>query len=393
MYIHRIAEKRLRQLLKGRKIAVILGARQVGKTTLVEHLIQSQKYASLNFDIEIDKRRFLAAAEMSPDDAILSLGNPEILILDEAQRLPAASRVVKGWHDAHVSANIAMLGSSSLDLLAQATESLTGRNAKLRLPPLLFEEALSAQPWHSATYSQSVLLKSFQEPLHAFLVERMAYGSYPEVVTATDKRNLLRELAADYLWKDVLQTGLVKNPDQIKRLLLLLAHQCGSDVSYNELANTLQMARATVEHYIDLLEQCFVVFRLSSYSTNPRKEVSKSRKIYFWDTGIRNALLNQFSTDGLRSDIGSLWENWVIAEAAKKNMLCNSPYDLFFWRSRHQSEIDLVVKKDEQIAAFEIKWSRKKSAGGRAFANAYGVSPGIITSANPFVADIVFNQL
>jgi len=157
-------------MLKGRKIAVILGARQVGKTTLVEHLIQSQKYAALNFDIEIDKRQFLAAAEMSPDDAISSLGNPEILILDEAQRLPAASRVVKGWHDAHVSANIVMLGSSSLDLLAQATESLTGRNAKLRLPPLLFEEALSAQPWHSSTYSQSVLLKSFQEPLHGYLV-------------------------------------------------------------------------------------------------------------------------------------------------------------------------------------------------------------------------------
>jgi len=152
------------------------------------------------------------------------------------------------------------------------------------------------------------------------------------------------------------------------------------------------MARVTVEHYIDLLEQCFVIFRLSSYSTNPRKEVSKSKKVYFWDTGIRNALLNQFSTDDLRPDIGSLWENWVIAEAAKKNMLDNSPYDLFFWRSRHQSEVDLVVKRDDSIAAFEIKWGRKKSAGGRAFANAYGVSPQTINPDNPFVADIVFGQ-
>jgi len=206
-------------------------------------------------------------------------------------------------------------------------------------------------------------------------------------VTSDNPTQLLRELSSDYLWKDVLQTGLVKTPDLIKRLLLLLAHQAGSEVSVNELATQLQMARPTVERYLDLLEQTFVIFRLPSFSTNPRKEIAKSQKVFFWDTGIRNALLNALSTDEFRPDIGALWENWVIAEVAKHNALLGSPAELFFWRTKARSEVDLVVKQGNDLRAFEVKWSPRR-VSGRAFRDAYGVELEPIRPDNPFAVDI-----
>jgi hypothetical protein len=168
---------------------------------------------------------------------------------------------------------------------------------------------------------------------------------------------------------------------------MLLAHQAGSEVSVNELATQLQMARTTVERYLDLLEQTFVVFRLPSFSTNPRKEIVKSRKVFFWDTGIRNALLNAFSADELRPDIGALWENWAIAEIAKRNALLGSPAELFFWRTRAQSEVDLVVKQASGLRAFEVKWSPRRRPS-RAFREAYGVDAEPISPDNPFAVDI-----
>ena len=218
-------------------------------------------------------------------------------------------------------------------------------------------------------------------------MQRLSFGSYPEVVTSDKPTQLLRELSSDYLWKDVLHAGLVKTPDLIKRLLLLLAHQAGSEVSVNELATQLHMARPTVDRYLDLLEQTFVIFRLPAFSTNPRKEIAKSQKVFFWDTGTRNALLNAFSTEELRPDIGALWENWVIAEVAKRNALLGAPAELFFWRTRAQSEVDLVVKQGEVLQAFEIKWSGRR-VSGRAFCDAYGVEVAPIRSDNDFAVDI-----
>jgi predicted AAA+ superfamily ATPase len=158
-------------------------------------------------------------------------------------------------------------------------------------------------------------------------------------------------------------------------------------VSVNELATQLQMARPTVDRYLDLLEQTFVIFRLPSFSTNPRKEIAKSQKVFFWDTGIRNALLNTFSTDDFRPDIGALWENWVITEAAKRNALLGSPAELFFWRTRTQAEVDLVIKQGDDLSAFEIKWSPRR-VGGRAFHDAYGIHVEAIRPDNPFLSEI-----
>jgi predicted AAA+ superfamily ATPase len=387
MYIKRIAEDALKGILAGDKICIILGARQVGKTTLADHVLSGQPALFLNFDVEVDKARFRASGSLAPIDGLRSLGTPSVLVIDETQRLPETSRIVKGWHDSRLPVRILLLGSSSLDLLDQAAESLTGRNRKLILPPLLFSETLSTQSWAGTGMTPEHLCRNFAPQLRAFLMQRLSFGSYPEVVANDNPIQLLRELSSDYLWKDVLQTGLVKTPDLIKRLLLLLAHQAGSEVSVNELAARLQIARPTVERYLDLLEQTFVIFRLRSYSTNPRREVSKSQKIFFWDTGIRNALLNAFSSDELRPDIGSLWENWVIAEIAKRNALLGSPLEIFFWRTRAQSEVDLVAKGQNGLQAFEIKWSPGR-VSGRAFRDAYGIEVKQINADNPFAIDI-----
>jgi uncharacterized protein len=386
MYIKRTAEEALERILRGDKIGIILGARQVGKTTLVEHVLAGRNALFLNFDVDVDKQRFLAAAALSPADGLKSLGNPDVLVVDEAQRLSEAARIVKGWHDSRLPVKILLLGSSSLNLLDQTAESLTGRNDKLRLPPLTFEETLRGQDWYSDAYTPAVLLGQLSAPLRVSLLQALAFGAYPEVVLAEDKPRLLRLLSSDYLWKDILQTGLVKSPDLIKRLLTLLAHQVGSEVSTHELATQLQMARPTVERYLDLLEQTYVIFRLPSFSTNPRKEIARSKKVFFWDTGIRNALLNAFSTEELRPDIGALWENWVIAEAAKHNLLRGGVGELFFWRSRAQSEVDLVVKTGDRLRAFEIKW-RPKRPTGRAFSAQYGVDVRPVNSEDPFVGE------
>lgn len=385
MYLKRDAERRLKEILAGNKVGVILGARQVGKTTLVQHVLGGQSAVFLNFDVDVDKARFRAAAALPPIDALRSLGAASVLVIDEAQRLPETSRIIKGWHDARLPVKILLLGSSSLDLLDQAAESLTGRSQKLVLPPLLFFETLSAQPWAAADASPEHLCRHFAPQLRACLMQRLAYGSYPEIVTSNEPRQLLRELSSDYLWKDVLQAGLVRTPDLIKRLLLLLAHQAGSEVSVNELATQLQIARPTVDRYLDLLEQTFVIFRLRSFSTNPRKELAKSQKVFFWDTGIRNALLNAFTTDEYRPDIGALWENWVIAEVAKRNALLGSPAELCFWRTRGQSEVDLVVRGSNGLQAFQIRWSPGRISG-RAFREAYGVDVQLIQADNPFVS-------
>ena len=390
MYLKREAEDTLKDILAGDKVGIILGARQVGKTTLVEHVLGGQPALFLNFDIEVDKARFLAASALSPSDGLRSLGNPPVLVIDEAQRLPATSRIIKGWHGSRLPAKVLLLGSSSLDLLDQAAESLAGRNRKLVLPPLLFRETLGTQSWASTGAEPAHLCRHFAPQLRAYMMQRLAFGSYPEIVTGDQPARLLRELSADYLWKDVLQAGLIKTPNLIKRLLLLLAHQAGSEVSVSELAAQLQMARPTVDRYIDLLEQSFVIFRLPAFSTNPRKEIAKSQKIFFWDTGIRNALLNAFSTEDFRPDIGSLWENYVIAEAAKRNALLGSPAEMFFWRTHAQSEIDLVVKQGSDLRAFQIKWSPRR-VSGRAFRDAYGVDVEVICSDDPFFSSLLYS--
>lgn len=384
MYIPRQAEETMQKKLKSNKILLILGARQVGKTTLVKHVLQGKKAVFLNLDITVDKDRFLALSSLSPQEAARNI-SADYLVIDEAQRIAETGRIVKGWYDYGVPFKIILLGSSSLNLLNQSAESLTGRNEKIFLQPLLFKEIISATEWYLPTFSWQNINKNFSTAIKATLMLNLVYGSYPEVVVSAGKENILADLANDYLWKDILQIGEVKNSEMIKRLLMLLAHQIGSEVSVNELSNSLGLARPTVEKYLDLLEQSFVIFRLPAFSTNARKEVAKSKKIYFYDVGIRNAVLKEFSISPLRSDIGALWENWVIAEMHKENMLSGNKKDFYFWRSRAGSEVDLLVKEGEKMSAYEIKW-KEKNFKARAFIDKYKIPVKVLHSGDPFLS-------
>jgi len=382
MYINRIAENKVKKLLKNPKVVILLGARQVGKTTLIEQVLKQHKSVILNLDVEVDKARLLGISHLSPENAMKNLENPELLVIDEAQRLPETARIVKGWFDSKVKTKIILLGSSSLNLLDQSAESLTGRNVKLFLPPLLFSEIINNQSWYSKELTTKILKENFNNQLETLIQEQIIYGSYPESVITSQKPQYLLNLVSDYLLKDVFQSTLIRSPEIVKKLLMLLAHQIGSEVSSTELANNLQVSRITIEKYIDLLEKSFVIFRFTAFSSNLRKEIVKSTKIFFWDTGVRNAILNDFNFSGFRNDIGLLWENWVIAEFAKKNLLEGQLKNLYFWRTRSGSEIDLVIKGNDIFKAYEIKWSKTKPSNGKAFTNRYKIPIEIITKEN-----------
>jgi len=382
MFIHRQAENKLKELLDTQKVVIVLGARQVGKTTLIERILAHHKGILLNLDIEVDKARLLGISHLAPLAAMNNLGNPSLFVIDEAQRLPETARIVKGWFDSKIKTKIILLGSSSLNLLDQSAESLTGRNVKLFLPPLIFSEVLGSQSWYSKELIADILKKDFSNQLDTLIQEQIVYGGYPEAVITAQKDQYLLNLVSDYLLKDVFQSTLIKSPETVKKLLMLLAYQIGSEVSLTELANNLQLSRVTVEKYIDLLERSFVIFRLSAFSSNQRKEIVKSTKIYFWDTGVRNALLKDFNYSALRSDIGLLWENWVVAEFAKKNLLEGQPNNLYFWRTRNGSEVDLVIKGSNTFKAYEIKWSKTRAASGKAFKNLYKIPVEVISKEN-----------
>ena len=382
MYINRIAENKVKKLLKNPKVVILLGARQVGKTTLIEQVLKQHKSVILNLDVEVDKARLLGISHLSPENAMKNLENPELLVIDEAQRLPETARIVKGWFDSKVKTKIILLGSSSLNLLDQSAESLTGRNVKLFLPPLLFSEIINNQSWYSKELTTKILKENFNNQLETLIQEQIIYGSYPESVITSQKPQYLLNLVSDYLLKDVFQSTLIRSPEIVKKLLMLLARQIGSEVSSTELANNLQVSRITIEKYIDLLEKSFVIFRFTAFSSNLRKEIVKSTKIFFWDTGVRNAILNDFNFSGFRNDIGLLWENWVIAEFAKKNLLEGQLKNLYFWRTRSGSEIDLVIKGSDTFKAYEIKWLKTKMTNGKAFTNRYKIPIEIVTKEN-----------
>lgn len=378
--IKRDAENSIKSWLKTNKILLVLGARQVGKTTLLKNFFQNTKTTYLNLDVETDKSIFLRAASLDPHAAIKSFSDPEVIILDEAQRLPEAGRIVKGWYDYEIPAKVVLSGSSSLNLLNQAAESLTGRNTKLYLPPLLFSEIIKSQSWYSPVGGKEGL-QTFKKQVETTLLSSMVYGSYPEAVVTPDKQPYLTNLVSDYLLKDILHSRLLKTPDIIRRLLSLLAYQAGSIVSVNELANSLSVSRITVDRYLDLLEQTFVIFRLPAFSNNPRKELSKSQKIFFWDTGVRNALISEFNTNIQRPDMGKLWENWVVAEFAKSIFLEGNLKSIHFWQSRSGSEVDLIIKEPTgDLRAYEIKWSAGKVT--RSFTSQYKIPVSLIHQNN-----------
>ena len=231
MYIPRLAEQKLNALLSSQKVLIILGARQVGKTTLVKRLLDRKQGIFLNLDTEVDKARLRTAAALPPLEALRTLGTPEVIVIDEAQQLPETARIVKGWYDEKLPTKVILLGSSALNLLDQSAEALTGRNLKLFLPPLTFEELLASQTWYQPQLPPAALATTLADQVQALLLEALVYGSYPEVTHTEDREEYLLNLTSDYLLKDVLQAGLVKTPQTLKQLLLYLAQHIGSELS------------------------------------------------------------------------------------------------------------------------------------------------------------------
>lgn len=327
-------------LYKGKAI-IILGARQVGKTTLLNSLFKNKdEFIWLNGD-ELDVQKLFT--DISADRLRSIFGEKKIVIIDEAQRISDIGLRLKLITDQIKDVQLIAIGSSSLELANKVNEPLTGRKWEYKMYPLSFGEMVS----HNGLLKEKRLLP-----------HRLIYGYYPEVVTNEGKeKNVLKEITNSYLYKDILVWENVKKPDKIILLLQALALQIGSQVSYNELGNICGIDSKTVEKYICLLEKTFIIFRLSSYSRNIRNELKNSRKIYFYDNGIRNALIANFSQIELRQDLGALWENFVISERMKYNNYYELWTNTYFWRTKEQKEIDYVEDSDGILSAYEIKWS------------------------------------
>ncbi|MDR0572702.1 MAG: ATP-binding protein [Tannerella sp.] len=329
-----------------RKVIVLLGARQVGKTTLLFGLHQAQeKVLSLNCD-NIDDRLLLE--ERSSTELRHLLSSYELVFIDEAQRVKNIGLTLKMIGDLKLDTQVIVTGSSSFDMANEINEPATGRIIEYRLFPFSLSEMAA---------------ESSEREERRLLENRMIYGLYPEVVTVPgDAKRTLMTLTNNYLYKDLFAYKGMKKPDVLQKLARALALQLGNEVSYNELSNLLRIDKETVENYINLLEKCFVVFRLDSFSRNLRNEIKKGKKVYFYDNGVRNAVISNFAPLELRTDVGALWENLMVSERVKHNAWSGSFAQLYFWRTHDQKEIDLIEEQDGILNTFEFKWNSKAGA-------------------------------
>jgi predicted AAA+ superfamily ATPase len=345
--ISRILANNIKNTLYQGKAIILLGARQTGKTTLLQQVFDNESDVLwLNGD-ETDVQRLFANATSTSLKAFI--GNHKTLIIDEAQRIENVGLKLKLITDNATDVQLVATGSSAFELSNRVNEPLTGRKWEYQLFPLSFAEMVA----------EHGLLQEKR-----FLPHRLIYGYYPDVVVNQgNERKILKQLADSYLYKDILQWEGIQKPDKLLRLLQSLAFQAGNQVSNNELAQICGLDSKTVEKYILLLEKTFIIFRLGSFSRNLRNELKFSRKIYFYDNGIRNALVSNFNQPEMREDKGALWENFVISERMKKLHYEESWANSWFWRTKNQQEIDYIEEKDGKISAYEFKWnaSRKMS--------------------------------
>lgn len=342
-------ERLLRDLIERRlyrnKAIIVVGPRQVGKTTLLRMLVADtqRKVLMWNCD-EPDVRRKLSGPTSTELRA--EIGDADLLLIDEAQRVKNIGITLKLMIDNFPEKQLVVTGSSAIELSNSINEPLTGRKYEYVMYPFSAEE----------------LINEFgvQEE-RRMLERRLVYGSYPEVVNNVgEEREVLTDLVGSYLYKDIFSFQDVRKPEIIEQLLQALALQVGSEVSFNELGRLLGLNSVTVQRYIDLLEKSFVVFHLRSFSRNVRTELKKSRKIYFWDNGVRNAVIGDFKALGLRTDVGALWENYVISERLKHNAYSSFYGKSYFWRTQMQQEVDYVEDIDGVLHAYEFKWSKTK---------------------------------
>jgi uncharacterized protein len=345
--IERLLEKTILEKLPKGKIIVLVGPRQVGKTTLLKSVLQKSGKRALFWNCdEPDIREILQNATSTRLKNLA--GNAELIIIDEAQRIKDIGITIKLMADNFAGVQIAVTGSSALELSNSINEPLTGRKYEYMLFPLSCGELCS----YYGTLEETRLLK-----------DRLIYGTYPEIVTKPEeKRELLGNIVSSYLFKDVFVFQDIRKSDTVEKMLQALALQVGSEVSFNELAGLLSIDPATVRRYVDLMEKACIIFHLSSFSKNVRNELKKSIKIYFYDNGVRNALISNFNPIELRTDAGALWENYLISERIKHNQYSGSYAKSYFWRTTQQQEIDYIEEFNEKLIAWEFKYKTGKTA-------------------------------
>lgn len=339
--IQRLLKETIQSRLFQNKAIILMGARQVGKTSLLKEIFENNEEVFwLNGD-EQDVQKLFANTSASRLKAIF--GDKKIIVIDEAQRIENIGLRLKLIKDSIPEVQLIATGSSSFELANKINEPLTGRKWEYKMFPLSFAEMVN----HHGLLEEKRLLP-----------HRLIYGCYPDVIkNQGNEKNILKQLSDSYLYKDILMWEQIQKPDKLLKLLQALAFQVGSQVSYNELGQLCGIDSKTVEKYIVLLEQTFVIFRLSSFSRNLRNELKSSRKIYFYDNGIRNALIANFNQPESREDIGALWENYIISERIKHLHYSGKWVNYWYWRTKDQKEIDFIEEADGKITAFEFKWN------------------------------------
>ncbi len=375
--ITRTLENIIRKRIGKGKIIIVLGPRQVGKTTLVKEILAKYKVPALylNGD-EPDVKEVLYRKTSSELRALL--GKNELVVIDEAQRIEDIGITLKLMVDNFPEIQVIATGSSSLELANVTKEPLTGRKYEYLLCPLSFHEMAE----HEGLLEAKRMLN-----------HRLIFGYYPEIINKPgEEEEHLKLLVGSYLYKDLFALQDIRKPSLLQDILQALAFQIGNEVSYLEIARLTNSDNETVERYIDLLEKAFVVFRLGSFSRNLRNELKRARKIYFWDNGIRNALISNYNPVGLRQDIGALWENFLLRERMKAIQYSGKSVNSYFWRTHAQQEIDYLEERGGQLNAYEFRWNSSRSKKIPAsFTDAYPDTNAKIIDPNNFLEFLQFD--
>ena len=348
-FIRRSIEESIIKKLQPNKVVVLLGARRVGKTLLLNYMIEHSLHEPFEFLNGEDMAVQALLAQRTAENYKRLLGDKKLLIIDEAQKVDGIGQILKFMVDSIKGLKVIATGSSVFDLANKLGEPLTGRKYTFKLFPL-------AQMEYSA--SENIV------QTRAKLEERLIYGCYPELVhlpSNEEKESYLNEMVDAYLLKDILEFDGIRKSDKMFDLLRLIAFQIGKEVSMDELGRQLAISRNTVEKYLDLLSKVFVIYKLSGFSRNLRSEISKTNRWYFYDNGIRNALIRNFNPLLIRNDVGELWENYVLAERIKYQHYTNLQVGNFFWRTYEQQEIDWIEESGGKLMAYELKWNPAKT--------------------------------
>jgi len=343
MYIRYLSDRIEKRMNSGKAI-VVIGPRQVGKTTLIESILKTEDYLLLDGD---DPKTRSLLTEPNTEQIRTIIGKHKYIFIDEAQRIENIGLTMKIITDRFKNVQLFVSGSSSFDLSNKINEPLTGRKWEYQLLPVSWEEYESH---HGFLFAEQNL------------ENRLLYGFYPDVLNNVGEEvSVLKNLVSSYLYKDILSYADIRKPEVLDKLVQALALQVGSEVNYSELAQTVGVDKNTISKYIDILQKGYIIFKLPSFSRNIRNEIKTNKKIYFYDNGIRNMIIGNFNPLDMRADKGSLWENFLISERIKQNEYKQSLARVYFWRSKQQQEVDFVEEAGGKISGFEFKWNKKKT--------------------------------